>query len=586
MTSQMTLAGSFRQVWCVDFEFNAPRGNRPEPVCLVAVELQSKQIVRLWQDDLERTRTPPYPTDGSALFVSYYASAELGCHLALNWPLPVRILDLYAEFRTLTNGRPPICGTGLLGALAHYGLESASTLEKEEMRQLALRGGPWSSEERAALLAYCETDALALTRLLPRMWTKLDLPRALLRGRYMRAAAHMEWTGTPIDTKLLGILHREWEPLKDHLIARVDRDYHVYEGRTFKTDRWEAWVESRQLPWPRTPTGRLSLAEDTFREMAILCPEVVPIKDLRYLLSKLRPSDLAIGSDGRNRTLLSAFKASTGRNAPSSTGFIYGPATWLRHLIRPRPGYGLAYLDWSQQEFGIAAYLSGDPAMMLAYESGDPYLAFAKQAEAVPPDGDKDTHGHVREQFKQCALAVQYGMEKDSLAGRIALTPSHARRLLQFHKDTYPVFWRWSDAAVDLAMLGGSLTTVFGWIIRVGSNANPRSLRNFPMQANGAEMLRLACCYASERGVTICAPVHDALLIEAPLTQLDEKVSVAQQAMSDASAGVLGGFRLRSSHKITRYPDHYHDARGTYMWSTVWDTIRELNTESVLSIGG
>ncbi len=177
-------------------------------------------------------------------------------------------------------------------------------------------------------------------------------------------------------------------------------------------------------------------------------------------------------------------------------------------------------------------------------------------------------------------------MGKNSLAGRIALTPSHADRLLRIHKDTYPVFWRWSNAAIDLAMLGGKLTTVFGWIIRVGSNANPRSLRNFPMQANGAEMLRLVCCYATERGVTVCAPVHDALLIEAPLSQLDEKVNMAQQAMSDASAGVLGGFRLRSSVKITRYPDHYHDPRGTFMWNMVWDTIRELNTESVLASEG
>ena len=36
------------------------------------------------------------------------------------------------------------------------------------------------------------------------------------------------------------------------------------------------------------------------------------------------------------------------------------------------------------------------------------------------------------------------------------------------------------------------------------------------MQANGAEMLRLACCFATERGVRVCAPVHDAILIEAP----------------------------------------------------------------------
>ena len=95
--------------------------------------------------------------------------------------------------------------------------------------------------------------------------------------------------------------------------------------------------------------------------------------------------------DGRNRCLLSAFRSRTGRNQPSNSKFIFGPSVWLRGLIKPPPGYGLAYIDWSQQEFGIAAALSGDPAMMDAYHSGDPYLAFAKQAGAVPAHATK-TH--------------------------------------------------------------------------------------------------------------------------------------------------------------------------------------------------
>ena len=48
--------------------------------------------------------------------------------------------------------------------------------------------------------------------------------------------------------------------------------------------------------------------------------------------------------------------------------------------------------------------------MMEAYPSGDPYLAFAKQAGAVPAHATKDTHHAKREQFKACVLAVQYGM--------------------------------------------------------------------------------------------------------------------------------------------------------------------------------
>jgi DNA polymerase I-like protein with 3'-5' exonuclease and polymerase domains len=218
--------------------------------------------------------------------------------------------------------------------------------------------------------------------------------------------------------------------------------------------------------------------------------------------------------------------------------------------------------------------------MIAAYDSGDPYLAFAKQAGAVPADGTKATHGPAREQFKQCVLAVQYGMGADALAQRIGQPVAFARQLLDLHRQTYRTFWRWSDGVVDHAMLHGYLFTAFGWTLLTASNSNARSLRNFPMQANGAEMLRLACCYATERGIRVCAPVHDAILIEAPLGQLEAAVAMAQEAMADASNAVLG-FRLRSDVKLVRFPDRFADARGATMWRTVWELIEHRRSQPV-----
>ena len=230
---------------------------------------------------------------------------------------------------------------------------------------------------------------------------------------------------------------------------------------------------------------------------------------------------------------------------------------------------GLAYVDWSQQEFGIAAALSGDVAMMTAYRSGDPYLAFAKQAGAVPEDATKQTHESAREQFKACVLAVQYGMGEARLAVRINQPVARARQLLELHRRTYKRFWQWSDSAVDEAVLGGRLWAGFGWQIHTRGQINDRSLRNFPMQANGAEMLRIACILLTESGIRVCAPVHDALLIEAPLDELDAAVTKTQALMQQASEIVLGGFALGSDVKVVRYPDRYMDKRGMVMWDTV-----------------
>jgi DNA polymerase I-like protein with 3'-5' exonuclease and polymerase domains len=229
----------------------------------------------------------------------------------------------------------------------------------------------------------------------------------------------------------------------------------------------------------------------------------------------------------------------------------------------------VAYVDWSQQEFGIAAFLSVDAAMMDAYQSGDPYLAFGKQAGQIPPEGTRQTHGAERELFKACALGVQYGMGAESLARRIGKPTAYGRELLRLHRETYPGFWRWSDGADSHAMALGWLHTVFGWTIRVGPDANPRSMRNFPCQANGAEMLRLACCLATERGVNVVAPVHDALMVEGPAEAIDEIVTRTQETMAEASAFVLNGFRLRSDAKIVCWPDRYMDERGRGFWSRV-----------------
>ena len=207
--------------------------------------------------------------------------------------------------------------------------------------------------------------------------------------------------------------------------------------------------------------------------------------------------------------------------------------------------------------------------MAKAYRSGDPYLAFAKQAGAVPVDGTKKTHKSERKLYKECVLAVQYGMGADSLGVRIGRSALEAQDILRMHRRLFQCFWDWSDRVVETALLRGWIETVFGWRHHLGRHPNERSIRNFPMQANGAEMMRLAACLGVERGVEISAPVHDAFLIHAPLNRLDEQITIMQDAMTEASSVVLGGFELTSGTERFLYPDRYCDDRGAEMWNRV-----------------
>jgi hypothetical protein len=196
----------FNQIIAVDFEFEfgGHAGERPRPVCMVAKDLRSGQTWKLWRGEFGPQ--PPFPIGADTLLVAYYASAELGCFMALDWPPPLYVLDLFTEFRARTNGLSPPNGAGLLGALTFFGIDGISITEKQDLRARILSGGPWCADDRAAILEYCESDVLALEPLLAALLPRIDLPRALLRGRFMKAAAAIEWNGTPIDTTNLGLL--------------------------------------------------------------------------------------------------------------------------------------------------------------------------------------------------------------------------------------------------------------------------------------------------------------------------------------------------------------------------------------------
>jgi DNA polymerase I len=532
---------------------------------------------------------PPFDVGSDSLFVAYYASAELGCFLSLGWPIPVRILDLFTEFRNLTNGSSTLACNSLLGALSYFGLDGIGAGEKDDMRQLALRGGEYTAEEKAARLNYCQSDVEALCRLLPKILPHIEyLPRAVNRGRYMAAVARMEHEGVPMDVELLVKLRNHWEAIQDGLIAEVDKEYEVFDGRTFKMDRFEAYLVKNGIPWLRLESGQLDLSNDAFKNMAIAYPKMANLRDLRHSLSQMRLSDLQVGTDGCNRCLLSPFRARTSRNQPSNSKFVFGASSWLRNLIQPKPGFALAGLDWVQQEFGIAAALSGDKNMLDAYNSGDSYLAFAKQAKAVPEDATKKSHGKKRDLFKACVLGVQYGMEAESLALRINQPVIVARKLLRLHREVYSQFWKWSDNAVDLTILTGQQATVFGWAHRIpegynvnknnprGDGPNPRTLRNFFMQANGAEILRLACILATEAGIRVCAPIHDAVLITAPEREIEEAATAMSGYMREASRIVLNGFELRNDLSIVHYSEHYASEKGAAFWKTVSKLLEGL----------
>ena len=380
-----------------------------------------------------------------------------GCFIELGWPVP-EIIDLFSVHRVATNGATGV-GNSLVAALGHWDCPGLDAGEKDDMRRLILRGGPWDADERAAILDYCQGDVDALGPLLAAMepvFAKDDagLAQELLRGEYMAAVAGMERTGIPLDGERLGLILGRREELMARLVVEVDPAYRVFEGSTFKSARFRDYLRREGLPWPTEDDGRLKLDDDTFKDMARRFPQLEPLRQLRKTLSTLRSIKLAAGHDGRARCMLSPLASKTGRNQPSNSRFIFGMPKWMRSLVTPAPGTALAYIDYSTQEVGIAAALSGDEALWDAYCSGDVYLAFAKQAKLAPPDATKESHKAVRDQCKAIVLGVQYGQEAEGMAMKAGISVSMAHELLERHRRTYRRFWEFNRLAVANAMAG------------------------------------------------------------------------------------------------------------------------------------
>jgi hypothetical protein len=576
----------FREIWVVDTEFypgpgkanGGVEGDPLTPLCLVALEMRSGRFVRLGQDELGPF--PPYRLDADALLVGYMLAAEFGFHIACGWGEPVCALDAYIEFRHYVNDGSAKAGDrdkgffGLSGALRYFLADEIDLARKDEIRDRIVQGPPFSAQERRYILDYCTDDVRALARLIPHIVPTIrSLRHAIFRAKFQWTMAQQERRGVPLDKPLLGRICQHWKGMQVDLVTELDRPFGCYEivnnEAHWRKERFADLVQRNRMSWPRRPSGALDETDETFREMAGRYPQIEPLRELRYSLSKLRLNDLSVGSDGRNRTSLWAYGTKTARCAPSNSKYIFGPAKWLRFLITPPLGRVLVHRDFEQQEPRIAAVVSGDKALLQACESGDLYLSIAQQLGFLRDGMNSAERKAVRALFKTVVLGIQYGLGARSLAMRAGISLSEACEILARLRARFWVFEDFSRSVLDHAGLNLELGTQFGWHMLCPSGTNTRTIRNFPIQSTGSEILHVLCVLAERRGIKLVAPIHDAVLAEGDLDEAEGLSRALDQVMSDAAAVVLRGNRLPTGVQIVRPGERYFDERGEAMWTTV-----------------
>jgi len=595
-----------RDIIVLDAEYVSRAGEAVQPVCVCAKSLISR---REWRIFHEQGAPCPFPVnDETVLFVSFSAPSEWSYFLAAGWELPSTIIDLFVERMLETNGKKNFQGKRdvpkLITSLTAYGIPAMDAEEKQSMREIILRGGPYSETERAEILAYCMGDVEATEKLLLAMIPHLSLEQAIVRGNYTRAVAHVEFNGIPVDVEMCRKLEKAWPRLKERLIAEVEETYAygVYKRESptkpFRFDE-KAFAELVQRlglheAWPKTERGKYQTSDSdkgghVFKRMAELEPYLEPLRVLRNTLNEMKVFKLPIGADGRVRTTVWPFWTETGRNQPGVLeetgkkgkkkryGFLFTLPKWFRFLIKPELGRAVAYVDVISEEAGIAAALSNDPQMKKAYGERDMYLGFAYLAGAAPRDATKETHGPVRKKYKTALLGSLYGQTVWGLKYQAKISIQEASDVLAELRRVFAVYFTWSDNSCTVAAINKSIATPMGWKMRVGRNTKPNKVLNFPMQATGADILHLAAYMMADRGIELLAMVHDAVLVGAPVNRIKADCEIVRECWAEASRIVLDGFELKSSaEKIVCAPDRYSDEDGAEFWARVTKMLAEM----------
>jgi DNA polymerase I-like protein with 3'-5' exonuclease and polymerase domains len=221
--------------------------------------------------------------------------------------------------------------------------------------------------------------------------------------------------------------------------------------------------------------------------------------------------------------------------------------------------------------------------MLDLYLSGDPYLNFGKTVGQLARDAARDMPGveAKRDQLKVLCLGTQYSMQALTLSTRLGVTYTEAYEMLALHRGLFSQYWHWSEDWLHHSLNSGKMQTVFGWQCATGiTELSERSIRNWPIQSTCADIFRLAYVWGTRHGLTLIAPVHDAVLLEAPEDRIEADVALMREIMRRASRVILnptadGTIELRTDYKIIRYPDRFTDPRGTELWETVLKLLAE-----------
>lgn len=372
--------------------------------------------------------------------------------------------------------------------------------------------------------------------------------------------SRIERTGVFIDDMLLGAQSQEIAVRLDELEQKAyeiaEQEFNMNSPKQLQA----ILFEKMGLPViKKTPSGAPSTNEEVLQELALDYPLPKLIIEYRGL-AKLKSTytdklpKMINAETGRVHTSYHQAVTATGRLSSTDPNLQNIPirneeGRRIRQAFVAQHGWKILAVDYSQIELRIMAHLSGDKALLEAFQQGkDIHAATATEIIGVAID---QVTTEQRRRAKAVNFGLIYGMSAFGLAKQLGIPRGEAQHYMDTYFERYPGVMQYMEDTRSAASEQGFVETIYGRRLHLPEiqsrngmrrKAAERAAINAPMQGTAADIIKKAMLLVDEwiqaegdGRVKLLMQVHDELVFEVQESALAEIESKVQQLMESAA---------------------------------------------------
>ncbi|MEZ9191459.1 DNA polymerase I [Vibrio sp. 10N.286.52.F8] len=372
--------------------------------------------------------------------------------------------------------------------------------------------------------------------------------------------SRIERTGVFIDDMLLGAQSQEIAVRLDELEQKAyeiaEQEFNMNSPKQLQA----ILFEKMGLPViKKTPSGAPSTNEEVLQELALDYPLPKLIIEYRGL-AKLKSTytdklpKMINAETGRVHTSYHQAVTATGRLSSTDPNLQNIPirneeGRRIRQAFVAQHGWKILAVDYSQIELRIMAHLSGDKALLEAFQQGKDIHA-ATAAEIIGVDIESVTT-EQRRRAKAVNFGLIYGMSAFGLAKQLGIPRGEAQHYMDTYFERYPGVMQYMEDTRSAASEQGFVETIYGRRLHLPEiqsrngmrrKAAERAAINAPMQGTAADIIKKAMLLVDEwiqaegdGRVKLLMQVHDELVFEVEESSLAEIESKVQELMESAA---------------------------------------------------